>query len=228
MVEDRTRSTPEKQLLKLIEDPQGAPSRGAHAAVVRGVSAFSPGAIQGRLGFLRKSFADAVRGWGGPLDIKKANMMLTAFVVGAGVWFAVNTSFLMTRLGRLPDLESLAVRSTSANPWAPATQLKSIAYYKEKVQMRDLFRLGGQPAASSEFGGAPSESAAKAKVQEVLARFKLVGISWSANPDAMIENSDEKKTYFVKRGQSLGDVKVEAIFKDKVVLSCQGQEAELR
>jgi type II secretory pathway component PulC len=44
----------------------------------------------------------------------------------------------------------------------------------------------------------------------------------------MIENADEQKTYFVKRGQTLGDVKIEAILKDKVILSCLGQEVELR
>jgi hypothetical protein len=228
MAEDRARSTPEKQLLKLIEDPHGTAARGAATAVARGVGALSLGALQGRFGFFKKSLSNTLEGLRGPLDVKKVNMLLTAFVIGAGVWFAVNTIFLVSRLSRVPDFEALAAKSSGANPWTSTTQLKSIAFYKEKAQMRDLFRLGGKPVASSESGGTSAEAAAKVKIQEALAKFKLVGISWSDNPDAMIENSNEQKTYFVKRDQALGDVKVEAIFKDKVVLSCQGVEVELR
>ena len=46
--------------------------------------------------------------------------------------------------------------------------------------------------------------------------------------DAMIEDTQALRTFFVKRGQMLGQVKVEAIFKDKIILSCDGEEAELR
>ena len=45
----------------------------------------------------------------------------------------------------------------------------------------------------------------------------------------IIEDKAIQKTYFVKRGQTVGNnVKVEAVFKDKVVLSFDGQEFELR
>ena len=44
----------------------------------------------------------------------------------------------------------------------------------------------------------------------------------------MIEDKQSVKTFFVKRGQMIGPVKVEAIFKDKVVLSYEGEEIELR
>jgi type II secretory pathway component PulC len=57
----------------------------------------------------------------------------------------------------------------------------------------------------------------------------LVGIAWSNDPEAMIEDGKNKRTFFVKRGQTLDDeVKVVTIFKDKVILTFKGKEFELR
>jgi hypothetical protein len=44
----------------------------------------------------------------------------------------------------------------------------------------------------------------------------------------MIEDTKELKTFFVKRGEMVGDAKVQAIFKDKVVLSLGKEEFELK
>ena len=61
------------------------------------------------------------------------------------------------------------------------------------------------------------------RILDATESLKLVGISWSDNPDAIIEDTKDTKTFFVKIGQKIGDVKVQAIFKDKVVLSYQGK-----
>ena len=44
----------------------------------------------------------------------------------------------------------------------------------------------------------------------------------------MVEDTKSYKTFFVKRGDLIGEVKVEAIFKDKIILSYEGDEVELR
>ena len=66
------------------------------------------------------------------------------------------------------------------------------------------------------------------KVADATQDLKLVGISWSNDPIAMIEDSKALRTFFVTRGQMIGEVRVQAIFKDKVVLSYGGEEIELR
>jgi hypothetical protein len=151
MVEDRAHTTPEKQLLRLIEDPHGNASRGPGVALARGAGVFSLGALQGRIGFFKRSFSSVSEGWRGPLDIKKVNVLLTVLVVGVAVWFVVSAVFLAMRLSRMPDFEAMAVKAGGGNPWSPVTQLKLLAYYKEKVQMRDLFRLG-VPGRRTSFG----------------------------------------------------------------------------
>jgi type II secretory pathway component PulC len=56
-----------------------------------------------------------------------------------------------------------------------------------------------------------------------------VGIAWSNDPDAMIEDTKTHRTFFLKKGQTIDEeIKVQAIFKDRVVLSYKGEEIELR
>jgi type II secretory pathway component PulC len=67
------------------------------------------------------------------------------------------------------------------------------------------------------------------RIIEATQNLKLVGISWSNDPDVMIEDTQNHRTLFLKKGRLINnEIKVEAIFKDKVVLSYQGEEIELR
>src|SRR3989338_4347464 len=76
----------------------------------------------------------------------------------------------------------------------------------------------------------PRAQAQTKRITELTKNLRLVGISWSADPDVMIEDTNMQRTFFLKKGQVMENinVKVEAVFKDKVVLSCDGEEAELR
>lgn len=72
------------------------------------------------------------------------------------------------------------------------------------------------------------EAQAAVSVGPTLSNFKLVGILWSDNPQAMIENSKEQKTYLVGRADKIGDLDVKNILRDKVILGKEDQEWELR
>lgn len=62
----------------------------------------------------------------------------------------------------------------------------------------------------------------------MVTNLKLVGILWSDNPQAMIEDTKEQKTYFVSSGDKVGEVTVKKIFRDKVIIGKDSQEWELR
>ena len=67
------------------------------------------------------------------------------------------------------------------------------------------------------------------RASEATKNLALVGISWSNDPDVMIEDTKDNRTFFLKKGQLIDNqIKVEAIFKDHVVLSYGGEEVELR
>ncbi len=218
MVKDSVPS-PEKQLLKLIEEPNAAAgravSRKAPALSLAGLSAWTT-VLRDPLGLLR-------RVWSGPLEIKRVNAALAFVALGMGIYFVFNAVTLAMRLSAVPTFSVSA--SAAAGALKTAAALQPLAYYLEKTSARDIFKIGPkepEPAPAGETAAGPTPQ------ENVLAKFKLVGISWSDNPDAMIEDSSSHKTYFLKRNQVVEGVRVQAIFKDKVILTYGGQEAELR
>lgn len=70
-------------------------------------------------------------------------------------------------------------------------------------------------------------------ITEEVKALKLVGIIWSANPEVMIENSKDSRTYTLKKGEALGDkFKVKEISRTSAVLAVTtpegSKEYELR
>ncbi|MFH1189760.1 MAG: hypothetical protein V1682_03640 [Candidatus Omnitrophota bacterium] len=223
--------TPEKQLLNLIEDPKGTntPAR-AHAIMHHGLSLFSLSAWKSRLSFLRgrlqKKFQlKDIRS----IDVKVLNNLLGACVVIMAVYLAAGVSISLVNMNKAHRLgdEAIGKGEKYESPKETAIIKKAISYYLEKVGQRDIFKMGAKkavaPAARKEAKAAPSSA-----IIEATQDLKLVGISWSKDPDAMIEDTKLMRTYFVKRGGSIGDIKVQAMFKNKVILSYGGEEIELR
>ena len=227
MAQERT-VTPEKQLLNLIETGS-AKKAGIHAGAAghKGMSFFSPGAWMGRLAFFkdrlkRNRGAIAIR-----MDIRFLNAALMALVAALAAYFAVSVFLGVVSLNRKPVLkiDGWTEKEDTASMRAISILKDTASYYTEKVGQRDIFKIRTKPSVA----GAASYS--RDQVPAITAetqRYRLVGISWSKNPDAMIEDTSALRTFFVKRGQMLGKVRVEAIFKDKVILTYEGEEVELR
>lgn len=214
--------TPEKQLLRLIE---GSGGKGAveEAKVERAGRGFlSLGALKGRFSFFKRSAAkQSVHTRKFSLSLASANRVL-ALVAAALLVYVASDAF--TSYGRAAHPPQFGLEKDKTFAYVPpqSAVLHEAAYYMDKVSSRDIFHEK-RPVLEKKKAAAPAVDNSATK------KFSLVGISWSANPDAIIEDKERSKTYFVKRGQLIGDnVKVEAIFKDKVVLSKDDQEFELR
>lgn len=86
---------------------------------------------------------------------------------------------------------------------------------------RDLFR---PPIA------APANNAANIIAQpsyEKLKDLSLKGIIAGDKPQAIIEDEKNKKSYFLYKGESVNDIKVEDIQTDRVILRVNGEVLEL-
>lgn len=222
--------TPEKQLLKLIEEPKdkGAAVK-ARAIKYRGLSLFSLGAWLGRFHFSKNKIRGvfdlkSLR----RLDISAVNSALFLLVFILTFYFIYNLSVSVVNMRKPWDykLKSDGVQGQGGESFEDASLLKkSESFYLEKVRERDIFKIGAKNIAG-QLDTAVKEASSKAI--EATQHLKLVGISWSGDPDAMIEDTKGLRTFFVKRGQMVGDVKIEAILKDKVILSYKGEEVELR
>ena len=220
--------TPEKQLLRLIEDKNSnAPGIQAQAIKHHSLSLFSFGAWLGRTSFLKEVFKKWFHGIKIlQLDIKLTNKILGLLIFILAVYFVSNLFSSLINFKKTPYLESKPQEGASfADTQRSSFFKKAASYYFEKIRERDIFKMGAKkPTAAAEASPKGPSSA----IIEATQHLKLVGISWSNDPDAMVEDLKALRTFFVKRGQMIGDVKVQAIFKDKVVLGLGGEEIELR
>lgn len=223
--------TPEKQLLKLIEGKGGASrSSGAAPSQSLGQGRFSLGALRGaffgRLSFFRRT---AQKKLVSPkrrsaISLTAVNRILAVAVFAAFIYVAGDALAAVIALQRPPNF-AMKREAPDAVAAARISPLNESAYYLQKVTARDIFKEGGKPSVSKEVSKGP----VSVESSPATSGLSLVGISWSSNPDVIIEDKERQRTYFVKRGQVVGDgVKIEAIFKDHVVLSYEGQEFELR
>ena len=224
MAEDKP-STPEQQLLKLIEEKGQSGKGPAAPPAAKGSLKKLPGAFLGRLSFIRRSGKKrSTAGHPVSVDIADVNKILYAAVGCLFVYVVFDAVASAAHLRQPPNFvppKDMKVAFTK-DTIAP---LQETSYYLQKVSSRDIFREGKKEAAPEV---KPAENAV-VEPSEAIKNLALVGISWSANPDAIIEDKAHQRTFFVKRGQMVGeDVKVEAIFKDHVVVTYEDHEYELR
>lgn len=220
--------TPEKQLLRLIETSSTRPvSVGTQAAKYHSLSFFSLGALRGRLSFFKDALLKWLRsGKSQHLDIGIINRVLQALLVVLACYLAVDLARSAVRLTKTPDFgfqdRDTAGKKTSVLEGAALVE-KRASDYLDKISERDIFKMGAKKA-----NAGTSQKAPTVAIMEATQNLKLVGISWSGDPDAIIEDTKVLRTFFVKRNSMIGNVKVQAILKDKVVLTYNGEEIELK
>ena len=220
--------TPEKQLLKLIEEQpkQGEAQTNLKAATIkhRGLSFVSLGAWMGRVSFFRVKLKDWFSsGRVYQFDIKLINKILVVGIVILVFYVASTTYVSFMNLRRPFELKLQGQLAEGATSFSATPLLKAPAYYLEKARQRELFRMVPKKKEVEEALSGPS-----ARLMEATKDLRLVGISWSKEPDIMIEDTQTKSTYFLKRGETFANIRVEAIYKDKVILSFEGEEVELK
>lgn len=214
--------TPEKQLLNLIENPPGQAGMRVRALKKQGVGFFSKGALHGRLAFFRKHFAGRKVF---QLDVRMINALLLGSSVLVAVYFAVSSFFSYSDIERKLGAWDTVVPVDPSSAQKAVSSLKELDYYLDKVQERDIFQIGPRRKVVKAAEVGPQS----AGLTEATKDLRLVGISWSDNPDVMIEDVNRKMTFFLKRGQELeGGVVIRDVFKDKVILEYNGEEMELQ
>ena len=222
--------TPEKQLLKLIEDPKSK-GAGAYTKAARRQSTglFSPGAWMGRASFFKKGFMKRLKTGGLPLfNIKSVNRILVFCNFALIGYFAFGLSDSISGLKEPVNITLGGKQIQKSEAAKVESFLKPESFYLEKIGARNIFKMGKiekeDMIEAAVVDVTPSASAAVEATQHL----RLVGISWSNNPDAMVEDTRALRTFFVKKGQMVGEVKVKDILRDRIVLVYEGDEVELR
>ncbi len=218
--------TPEKQLLNLIESPRSKDAV-IQSRIVKyhSMGFFSPGAWKGKLLFFRDNLKKSLSGESRQIDIKFLNRLLAVAIMIAVFYLVSTFYFSVTGLNNMKNRKFIVKDGVkqSGEDKEVLSLKQTVSHYLDRIRQRDIFKMGPKKVSNDAVPAAPNS-----KIVEATQNLKLVGISWSKDPDAMIEDTRALKTFFVKRGQMIGQVRVEAIFKDKVILKYDTEEIELR
>jgi type II secretory pathway component PulC len=98
---------------------------------------------------------------------------------------------------------------------------KPYNFYQEIIAERQIF--GTSTTERAGFSQVQSGST----ITEHIKDLNLLGIIFGDNPQAIIEDKKTQKTYFLKRGEFFGAIKVKEIDEGKVTLELQGQRFDL-
>jgi len=104
--------------------------------------------------------------------------------------------------------------------------IKEVEEYVKVFARRNIF----QPYEPSEEVVSKNVPAEKRLIQERVKNLKLVGVSWldtTESASALIENTENGMTYFLKVGEKVNSVELKKIYAESVVLTFSGEDLEL-
>lgn len=101
-------------------------------------------------------------------------------------------------------------------------QTTPFSTYAEAIGKRELFKPPKSEAVEEKPTTQKTESAS-----DKLKYLSLIGIIGGERPQAVIEDKKDKKTYFLNKGQTVSEMKVEDILKDRIILDFDGEKVEL-
>ena len=154
-----------------------------------------------------------------------------AVLAGLACYLVIDLTLLQpkppTMLAALDGASSGAAAPFSADlrPVTVEDRLRPAHEYREALTNRNPFELAAsaaaralvtQPAASKE-----------SPLQKLVSKLNVVGINRGRVPEALIEDTETRRTYFVTVGDRINDMKVKAIDDDGVVLTYQGEDVRL-
>jgi len=234
MAESSASLTPEKKLLRLIEDPQAGEAGGGGKGSKSGGKVpfdfarfFSPSAMQGRIAYLKDNWK-AIASGSGPasFSLKQVNMVLKVVILCMGVFFLGNI-FLELKSAK-GDFNSYAHIPQKEMAEISLTQPKIFdESFFDEVARRNIFI----PSEKREEVKKP-KSGVYLKLLEISQQLRLVGISLRPERPketfCMIEDLKKNMTSFLKVGDSISGLTVEKIYEDNVVLAYADEKIELR
>jgi len=102
---------------------------------------------------------------------------------------------------------------------------ESAEAYRRTLASRNPFRLAKERIVET---GEPAGPTAKNKLLELTSTLVVVGINRGRVPEALIEDTEAKRTHFVKVGDQINGVTIKDINDTGVVVSYEGEETFLQ
>lgn len=207
--------TPEEKLLRIIETP-GGPPRGLHA---RPRASFD---WKITLKLLQVKYGAIITRF---LTFKAANTALVGIAAVATLFLLVDFLVGSPRAAALQRLESEAEGVSLAG--LGSGDLNPVNIYLQDITERNIFALTPPPPPAPAPAAAPAAPVSNPVVDNITTSVRVAGILWSANPQAILEDTKKNTTVLVSRGGTMMGARVKDILKDHVVLSYDGKDIEI-
>lgn len=207
----------EEKLLKLIRGNKNKPA-----------VAVEPGLQSVQIPTL--SFASRIKQFFGRLPFLGPAVDFTVekfvflFLIFAVIYALVVFVYPFMRPAKL-DLEEVIKRPDFAdkktgNAQKSNIEVKPLEFYTQGLGGRQIF-------SASALAGSAASSVIAAADSDLIKNINLVGIISGDRPQAIIEDKKTNKSYYLTKGQFIGEVKIEDIQEGKVILNHKGQAYEL-
>jgi hypothetical protein len=211
--------TPEENLLRIIEGPSDA-ARAMQRARPR-----SP--VDPKLAW--KLFqAKYLTGFAKYLNFKAMNIALLG--LGGCVTFFLVADFIagLPRADALARLEEAAKTASIGD--ISIERIPPLEVFLQEITQRNVFALVPSPAPVEPQVAAQAALAAQTSqiLQDAVKSLRVVGILWSETPQAILEEVADGRTHLVNRGNTIKQVRVKDILKDRVILSYDNKDVEIR
>ena len=221
--------TPEKRLLKLIEEPQSEKPEGPGKKRVPWHASFSLPVVKSRLGQARERASSFLKRSKVSFDIRTLNGIVTGIIVLLGIVLFMNTLYEMKALNSNILTDQLIVTASKMFDMMPLeTKDRAADLLQNSQDSRNIFLPFGKRVKETE----PEKANNSSKLLEMTKTLKLTGISYNPeNPDrafCMIEDLAKSITVFLRAGDQVSGLKVAKINPTTVTLEFQGETIEMR
>ena len=208
--------TPEKQLLKLIEQP-GTADQHKETLKRRSIALLSPSVIRGKLSFFKektKRYLAAKKKT--PLGIKGMNRVLAFLTLVVAMYLATDVVSAIGNLNQTIALEPTEWKMKDAYHASSAGKL----HYVEKVGRRSIFEFKSQEEIAEDAEWIPVKKTPEEMMLEFMEGLKFDGVGvWPGQPPEVYIEDKEGKTHTLEVGEKINQLKVEEILEDRVILS---------
>ena len=101
--------------------------------------------------------------------------------------------------------------------------IKDFSHYANTMKQRSLFKTQPQKEVAQQV----ERKSAGVIFKKLVKDLALKGILSGDTPKAIVENQSENRTYFVTVGEYIGDVKIQDIRPDKIILEYDNEKMTL-
>jgi len=157
------------------------------------------------------------------VDLQVINKVLIGVIAALLVIQTVVSAKGLIRLENVPRFRISDQKKAAGEARVMPFPLKEYAYYMDALLGRNIFLPKEEEVA------APVSTVSE--VESMASNLRLVGISWSDDPAkrfVMVEDTSIELTYYLQEGETILNFNVDKISMEKVTLSHDGKEIQLR